>query len=153
MLQIQCNPYQITNVIFHRTKTYNFKICLKTQKTLNSHSNLEKERTDLEESGSFISDYAVKLQSLKQYAIGIDIQIQGVPLIAQWKQIPLRSMRTQVQSLALLSELRIWHCCELWCRSQTRLRSGIAVTAVQASSYSSDSTPNLGILHVLQVQL
>ena len=26
------------------------------------------------------------------------------------------SMRTQVQSLALLSELRIWHGCELWCR-------------------------------------
>ena len=25
-------------------------------------------------------------------------------------------MRTQVQSLALLSGLRIWHCCELWCR-------------------------------------
>ena len=27
----------------------------------------------------------------------------------------------QVQSLALLSGLRIWHCHELWCRSQTRL--------------------------------
>ena len=25
-------------------------------------------------------------------------------------------MRIQVQSLALLSELRIWGCCELWCR-------------------------------------
>ena len=28
-------------------------------------------------------------------------------------------MRTQVQSLALLSGLMIWHCCELWCRLQT----------------------------------
>ena len=28
-------------------------------------------------------------------------------------------MRMQVQSLALLSGLRIWHCLELWCRLQT----------------------------------
>ena len=34
-----------------------------------------------------------------------------------------------VQSLTLLSGLRIWHCCELWCRSQTWLRSGIAMAA------------------------
>ena len=36
-------------------------------------------------------------------------------------------MRTQVQSLALLSGLRIRHCLELWCRSQTQLGAGIAV--------------------------
>ena len=30
----------------------------------------------------------------------------------------------------LLSGLRIWHCHEVWCRSQTRLGSGIAVTVV-----------------------
>ena len=36
-------------------------------------------------------------------------------------------MRTQVRSLALLSESEIRHCCELWCGSQTRLRSGVAV--------------------------
>ena len=43
-LQIQCNPYQITNGIFHRTTTKNFTICMETQKTLNSQSNLEKEK-------------------------------------------------------------------------------------------------------------
>ena len=32
--------------------------------------------------------------------------------------IPLVSMRIQVLSLALLSGLGIWHCRELWCRSQ-----------------------------------
>ena len=32
-LQIQCNPYQITNGIFHRTRTKNLKICMETQKT------------------------------------------------------------------------------------------------------------------------
>ena len=32
-LQIQCNPYQTTNGIFHRMRTKNFTICLETQKT------------------------------------------------------------------------------------------------------------------------
>ena len=42
-LQIQCNPYQTTNGIFHRTRTKNFTVCIETQKTPNSQSNLEKE--------------------------------------------------------------------------------------------------------------
>ena len=43
-LQIQCNPCQTTNGIFHRTRTKNFIICMETQKTLNSQSNHEKEK-------------------------------------------------------------------------------------------------------------
>ena len=43
-LQIQCNPYQITKDILHRTKTEYFKICMEIQKTLNSQSNIEKEK-------------------------------------------------------------------------------------------------------------
>ena len=35
-------------------------------------------------------------------------------------------------------------CCELWCRLQTWLGSGIAVATVEAGSCGSDSTPNLG---------
>ena len=42
-LQIQCDPYQITNGIFHRTRTKNFTIHMETQKTLNSQSSLEQE--------------------------------------------------------------------------------------------------------------
>ena len=42
-LQMQYNTYQATNGIFQRTKTNNFTICMEIQKTLNSHSNLEKE--------------------------------------------------------------------------------------------------------------
>ena len=42
-LQIQCNPYQATSHIFHRTRTNNFKIFMETQKTSNCQSNLEKE--------------------------------------------------------------------------------------------------------------
>ena len=37
------------------------------------------------------------------------------------------SMRTWVQPLALLSGLRIQHCCELWCRSQTQFGFQVVV--------------------------
>ena len=50
-----------------------------------------------------------------------------VPTVVQGKWIQLVSMRMQVQSLALLSGSGILHCCELWCRLQMWLRSGIAV--------------------------
>ena len=43
-LEIQCNPYQTINGIFHRTRTKNFTIWMETQKTSNSQSNLEKEK-------------------------------------------------------------------------------------------------------------
>ena len=42
-LQIQCDPYQITNAIFHRTSIKHFTIHMETQKTMNSQSSLEKE--------------------------------------------------------------------------------------------------------------
>ena len=48
----------------------------------------------------------------------------SIPVLAQW--------------------LRIRCCHGLWCRSQTQLRSHIAVAVVQASGCSSDSTPGLG---------
>ena len=43
-LQIQCNPYQTTNGIFHRTRTKNCTICMETQKILNNQNNFEKEK-------------------------------------------------------------------------------------------------------------
>ena len=64
--------------------------------------------------------------------------------MAQGKGFWLVTIRTQVQSLATLSGLRIWRCNELWHRPYTRLRSGVAVAVEQASSYSSDLTPCLG---------
>ena len=42
-LQIQCDPYQITKGIFHRTRTKKFTILMETQKTLTSQSSPEKE--------------------------------------------------------------------------------------------------------------
>ena len=78
-LQIQCNPYQITNGIFHRTRTKNFTIHMETQKTPNSQSSLEKEekerRMELEESNFLTSDYTTKLQSSRQYGTGTKTEI------------------------------------------------------------------------------
>ncbi|RKM63554.1 hypothetical protein C0215_19910, partial [Clostridioides difficile] len=39
------------------------------------------------------------------------------------------------RSLASLSELRILRCCELQCRPQTRLRTGVAVAVAYAGGY------------------
>ena len=42
-LQIQSDPYQITNGIFHRTRAKSFTIHMETQTTLNNQNSLEKE--------------------------------------------------------------------------------------------------------------
>ena len=47
-----------------------------------------------------------------------------------------------VQILALLSSLRIRHCCKLQCRSQMWLGSHSAVASAQVPRCSSDSTPS-----------
>ena len=51
----------------------------------------------------------------------------GVPIMVQWKQIQPGTTTLPVRSLALLSGLRIWCCCVLWCRLQMWAGSGIAV--------------------------
>ena len=50
----------------------------------------------------------------------------GVPVVVQQKRIRLGTTGLQVRSLALLSGLRIQRGRELWCRSQTQLRSRVA---------------------------
>ena len=42
-LQLLCDPYQITNGVFHSIRIKNFTIHMATQKTLNSQSSPEKE--------------------------------------------------------------------------------------------------------------
>ena len=73
--------------------------------------------------------------------------------MAQQKRNRLVSMRTGVQSLASLSGLRIWHRHELWCRSQTRLGSQVAVAVMQAGSCSSDLTPSWELPYATGVAL
>ena len=60
-LHIQCNPYQVTNDILHRTGTKYFKICMETQKTLYSQSHIEKKKKEIEETGFLTSDYITNL--------------------------------------------------------------------------------------------
>ena len=43
-LQIHSDPYQISNDIFHTTRTKDFTIHMETQKTLKSQRSLEKEK-------------------------------------------------------------------------------------------------------------
>ena len=71
-LQIQCDPYQVTNDIFHRSRTKNFTILMETQKTPNSQSSLEKQ----EWSWIPTSDYTTKLQSSRQYGTSSKTEIQ-----------------------------------------------------------------------------
>ena len=49
---------------------------MKTQKTSNSQSNIEKKKMNLEESGFLISDATTKLQSSKWYGTGTNTEIQ-----------------------------------------------------------------------------
>ena len=71
-----------------------------------------------------------------------------MPIVTQRKQIRLGSMKTRVQSLALLTGSGIWHCHEVWDRSQRQLRSCMTVAGVQAGCCSSGSTLSLGNLRV-----
>ena len=69
-LQIQCNIYQITTGIFHRTRTKKFTIHMETQKTPNSQSRLEKEEWSWRNQSFLTSDYTTKLQSSREYDTG-----------------------------------------------------------------------------------
>ena len=66
-LQSQSNRYQTTNGIFYRTRTNNLKICMETQKTLNSQSNPEGKKMELEESDSLTSDYTTVIKTIQYW--------------------------------------------------------------------------------------
>ena len=75
-LQIQCDPYQITNDIFHRTRKKKSTIRMEAQKTPNSQSSLEKEEWKWRKESTFLTaDYTTKLQSSRQYATVIKTEI------------------------------------------------------------------------------
>ena len=53
-LQMQYDPRQITNGIFHRTRTKNFTVHMETQKILNSQSSLYKEEQSWRNQASWL---------------------------------------------------------------------------------------------------
>ena len=73
-LQIQWDPYQTTNGIFHRTRTKNFTVHMETQKTPNNQS--REGRMELEESAFLTSGYTTKPQSSRQYGTGTKTETQ-----------------------------------------------------------------------------
>ena len=83
-LQIQCNPYQATNGIFHRTRTNKITICMEIQKNLKQPKQ-SCERMELEESTYLTSGSTTKPQLSRQYGTGTktEIQINGIKQKAQ----------------------------------------------------------------------
>ena len=88
-LQIQCNPYQITNGIFLRTRTKNFTIHMETQKTLKSQSSLEKEEWNWKYQPSWLQiivqsyshqDSMVLAQKQKYRPMGQDRKLRNKPM-------------------------------------------------------------------------
>ena len=75
-LQIQCNPYQDTNGILHRTGTNNFTICKETQNNLKQPKQSQETKMELEESNFLTLYYITKLQSSRQYGTGTKTEIQ-----------------------------------------------------------------------------
>ena len=79
-----------------------------------------------------LNDYTLNLKNME------------FPFWLSGLQAQLASMTMWVQSLTLLSGFSIQHCHELWCRTQTCLRSHIAEGVAKASSCRSNSTPSPG---------
>ena len=82
-LQIQWDPYQITNGIFHRIRTKNFTVHMETQKTLNSQSSLEKEEQSWKNQPSWLQ---IILQSYSHQDSMVLAQKQKYrPMGQDWK--------------------------------------------------------------------
>ena len=75
-LQIQCNPYQITNGIFFTDQNKKFHNPYGNRKDPEQPKQSQERRMELEESAFLASDYTTKLQSSRQYGTGTKTEIQ-----------------------------------------------------------------------------
>ena len=76
--QIQCNPYQITNGIFHRTRTKKSQNLYGNTKDPEYPKQSWERKPIVEKSGTLSSDYTTKLQSSKQYGTGTHTHTQNI---------------------------------------------------------------------------
>ena len=74
-LQIQHDPYQITNGIFTELEQKISQFTWKHKRLQIAKTALKKKRMELEESTFLTSHYTTKLQSLKQYGPGTKTEI------------------------------------------------------------------------------
>ena len=84
-LQIQCNPYQTTNGILHRNRTKHLTICMETQKTPNSQSNLEKEKRSWRNQAPWLQQYRTERPETNPHTYGNLIYDKGGKNI-QWRK-------------------------------------------------------------------
>ena len=91
-LQIQCNPYQISNDIFHRTRIKNLTICMETQKTPKIESILRKKSRA---KGIRIPDFWLYYKATVIKTAWYCTQ-QNYRL-AEWKRKPRKYSRTYAQ--------------------------------------------------------
>ena len=108
-LQIHCDPYQITNDIFHRTRTKYFTVYMESQKTPNSQSSLEEEEWKNQPSFQIIlqsyshQDSMVLVQKLKFRPMEQDINPRNksmqlwVPYFLQRRQEYTMGQRQPLQ--------------------------------------------------------
>ena len=95
-LQIQCNPYQATSHIFHRTRTNNFKICMEIQKKLKLPKQYWDRRMELEESICLTLGSTTKPQSSKQY--GTEPSFLDNHLFTLWSSCVVKAIYSKHKS-------------------------------------------------------
>ena len=95
-LQIQCNPYQLTKDVFHRTPTKDFKGCLEAQKTQNSQRHPEKEKRSWRNQASWLQ---TTLQSNSPQNYMVLAQRQKYRSVEQDRKPRIKP--TQLQSINL----------------------------------------------------
>ena len=103
-LQSQCNPYQTTTGIFHRTRTKNVTICMETQKTPKSQSNLEKEKRSCRNQAPWLQ---TTLQSYSNQDRMVVAQKQKYRSMEQERK-PRDKFTYLMVTLSLIKEARIY---------------------------------------------
>ena len=106
-LQIQYDPYKITNGTFHRTKTKNFIIHMEIQIIPNSQSSLEKEEWNWRNQSSWLQTNIAKLQSSRQYGTGTKSEREikeSVPFTIATKRTKYLGMNLPKETKELYTE-------------------------------------------------